>query len=283
MAEYTEQLGLDAARLERRIHFLLDRAEHHDQEANEPSGETADLHRVCAATLRRDAAATAALLGDFDKARGLFVSAGRQWLRLGFYYGLFLLRLTNEDAVEATSEETQWIDRSLADEAEDTDAFERSFERSTRNAPRQLLSLVQAGAGRVSKGDLGWRARNRLSAAGALPIGGTAMPLRSYLKLFDALEHGDWGPADRDRLLAQFVQREELIAAAREDHFHWKLAQRPADIIDFDLLALGLASQTGGWQVQEAILELSEGRGAASVPFKLAQDLGRGREMLAQF
>jgi hypothetical protein len=280
MTGYTEQLGLDPSRLKRRIGFLLDRATQHDEQAIELVGEGGDLHRVCAATLRRDAAATAALLGEIDKAQDLFALAGRQWLGLGFYYGVFLLRLAgaSKDLMGiAEHGELEWIARSLEGESEPEDSSKRPFERSARNVPRQLLSLVQAEVGIPSKtGSSRGQARERLHAANALPVGGTAMPLRGYLKLLDALEQGDMGRTDRDRLLAQLVQREEMIAAAREDHFHWRLARKPAEIIDFDFLALGLAVQNAGDDMQDTVRELSEGRGAASVPFKLARDLGRG-------
>jgi len=279
MTDYFEVLGLDPSRLDRRIGFLLDRAFDHDEQAKKSEGEAANLHEVCAASLRRDAAATAALLGDISKARALFTEAGRQWLSLGFYYGLFLLRLGDSPQIvtDRGSDDRAWVDRSLREEAGSKARFERAFEREARTNPRQLLSVVQADIG-VSADDEMERAlaRNRLFSAGPLAVGGTAMPLHGYLKLLDALERGDLGRADRDRLFAQLVQREEMIAEAREDRFHWKLARRPADMIDFDLLALGLAAQSGGDAVRATILDLGEGRGAASVPLLLAQDLERG-------
>ncbi len=83
MAGYAEALKLDSKRLERRLIFLLDRANAHDKEgAKEGDQRTVDLHRGCSATLRRDAGAIAILLGKTQDARSYFRVAGQQWAGL---------------------------------------------------------------------------------------------------------------------------------------------------------------------------------------------------------
>ena len=74
---------------------------------------------------------------------------------------------------------------------------------------------------------------------GAYPLGVTQIPVEQYVKLYYQLRNGQLDDGRRT-LMSMSVRREELIAAAQRDHFHWRLAQKPGDLIDMDLLSLGL-------------------------------------------
>ncbi len=88
---------------------------------------------------------------------------------------------------------------------------------------------------------------------------------------------GEVGQDQRDSLIALAVRRNELVAAAQADRFHWRLLLKPAELIDFDLLALGLAAMSGGTQGADLLFEATADRGpAARLPFDAARDLMGG-------
>lgn len=74
-------------------------------------------------------------------------------------------------------------------------------------------------------------------------------------------------------LTGMAIRRREMIEAARTDEFHWERVQQPAELVDFDLLALGLAAATNWGAESPAFNVLAERGKAAALPFRLALDL----------
>lgn len=278
MGGHSADLRLDDAMLRRRLHFLRERARAHDTLiATAPSGKRVNLHRACAATLRRDAAAVALLLGDIRKAKAELMAAGEDWLRLGLFYGAFLLRLGDNGAPSA-QDMTGWIEEAVRDSdgRERGEGAARPFANQAARNPRQLLSVIQAGIGiDTTFGSAQGIVREHLAAYKGLPLGATGVTLGRYIGLLDALRHGDLGSRGRETLTGLAIRRRELVEAAQQDAFHWRRLHQPAELVDFDLLALGLAARAGGPNVTKEALGIMGERGAAaSLPFELARELG---------
>jgi hypothetical protein len=67
------------------------------------------------------------------------------------------------------------------------------------------------------------------------------------------------------------LRRSEQLDSAQKDRWHWKLLVNPADLIDFDLLALGtiIIDRTG---TTSPFDEIAESRGGlTAIPFRAAQ------------
>lgn len=277
MTDYADNLQLDPGRLSRRASFLIDRAKVHDDKAAKAGDRSlADRHIACAATLRRDAGAIALLIGNVEKAMDLFRSAGRLWAELGLYSGYFLLALAGDES----NIDIGWIERSLdprfdGEPPREEDSTRRYRDRSAQS-PRQLLSLIE-GLGMAVESKhrrLMLLARKRLRPSDGVLVGTSNLPIASYLRLFDELRGGETSQSLHDSLLAITIQRQELIAAAQADEYHWRLTQRPAELIDFDLVALGIAAVNGGPIVQSELRAALERANAASrLPFDLAMEL----------
>jgi hypothetical protein len=277
MTDYADNLQLDPGRLSRRASFLIDRAKVHDDKAAKAGDRSlADRHIACAATLRRDAGAIALLIGNVEKAMDLFRSAGRLWAELGLYSGYFLLALAGDES----NIDIGWIERSLdprfdGEPPREEDSTRRYRGRSAQS-PRQLLSLIE-GLGmavELKHRRLMLLARKRLRPSDGVLVGTSNLPIASYLRLFDELRGGETSRSLHDSLLAITIQRQELIAAAQADEYHWRLTQRPAELIDFDLVALGIAAVNGGSTVQSELRAALERANAASrLPFDLAMEL----------
>jgi hypothetical protein len=94
--------------------------------------------------------------------------------------------------------------------------------------------------------------RETLNINMTMPVGVTRTTLGTYLATFDWLANRDaqameTRPGGVERVLSALAQRrEELLLAARRDRFHWKALLRPAELVDFDLLALLLAGVRRG-------------------------------------
>lgn len=120
--------------------------------------------------------------------------------------------------------------------------------------PPQLLRLYQALAGRRDddRGRHGLRKdiRTTLKVNATMPVGAARMSLETYLATLDRLARRDEKaapPGGVDQVLGALAQRrEELLNAARQDRFHWHALIRPAELVDFDLLALVLAGVRRG-------------------------------------
>lgn len=146
MATHAAELELDSKRLAQRLGFLQGRVRWHDlQIASAQDLKRVNLHDACAATLERDAAAIAMLLGNIPQAKAQLISSGRRWLGLGLFVGAYLMRLGGSDR-GAAAENAAWILAALHksdDPGQQPASHERAFARSAARDPRQLLSIVQ--------------------------------------------------------------------------------------------------------------------------------------------
>lgn len=276
-----EVLHLDPKLLVRRLRFLSARAKWHEQlVANAVREEVGslDMHSACAATLRRDAGAIALILGQVDEARREFRRAGSYWLNLGFYEGLLLLRLGR---VETSTRDNflssipGWIGRSLEHIREPTE-HEPRFASAALRSPRQLVSLIQAGNDSGSiLASLNVQALQRLQIYRGYPLGVTQTPVARYLELLEGVRREKLSADHFKTLVGMSIRRSELISAAQEDNYHWRMALKPNDLIDIDILAIGLAALEHGEGFFAHVRSFASRWGStAQLPFDLAEVLG---------
>ncbi|WP_332768706.1 hypothetical protein [Phenylobacterium sp.] len=252
MALATE-MGWDEARLERRVGFLRDRAQAHLAQ-DDPGKLTMAI--ACAGNLLREAAATAIMLQQFDAARDLLVEAGELWAKVGLFSGYAMIALGRPEA--------WWEDRrsdledvmSVMVEAESSETAIQPRERHERapmmvgsaGATRQLLHLYQSLRPHIDQGGedisgfVSNTARNRLMRAPTAQVGATEAPVQAYVHLFESSVRGELDRAARDTLTGIVLRRVEQLEAARADEFHWRMGLSAAALVDFDLLALLIAS-----------------------------------------
>ncbi|TGN51515.1 hypothetical protein E4L95_16765 [Paracoccus liaowanqingii] len=246
-------------RLERRLHFLVSRADAHLSDL--PDRETTEKDmppRACAATLYRDAACVALLMDEVSEARDLLHKAGQNFLMLGLPVGASLLALSGTPGSEFELEQhadfiagirQQWRPREA--HARDGGAFHTMADQA-RSEPRQLLAMMQADwiidnrmrdrALRDESGPL----REALERNGGYPVGATGLSIDSYARVADwfAERDGIEGFDDYlpDRIAAlmatMMATRAEHLHSARKDRFHWKMLARPAEIVDLDATIL---------------------------------------------
>ncbi|MGY4572147.1 hypothetical protein [Bradyrhizobium sp. USDA 3256] len=271
----------DQEQLHRRRSFLERRAEAH---FNATSGLA--WHQAAGATLLRDAAAVALIAGDTDSGRNLLRKSGGLFFRLGLVGGLQQLYIAgnlDDDEGEAVARIASFNEAFLRRELhqEQTKSDFRFDEESFR--PPQLLRAYQGLAGRMPE-DEEWSTLRQdvhqlLEVNATMPVGLTRTPLAIYLNLYDLL--GKRGlqkvglKSDRSRqVLGSIVQRrEELLTAARRDSFHWKAMRRPAELIDFDLLALLLVAIRRGKRSKLVSSVFSKRDEVTALPYTVAKAL----------
>ena len=280
MAGFSEVLGIDPEMLAARLKFLSIRAQWHrkqaDSEGRTLPGSPA-MHLACAATLTRDAGSVALLMGNAEQARSEFAAAGDLRLQLGFFDGLYLLRLGEVASIFGGSvrdDAALWIERSLRGEPEREGL--PPFAVAASRSPLQLVSLVQAADKAMPPfGEAVQLALRALRVYSAYPLGVTQIPVARYLDLLNGLRHGELGDGRRT-LVAMTAWREETVAVAQLDRFHWRLAQKPADLIDLDMLSLGLAALMRDENLFEQVREIAGAFGpTARLPFDAARLLMR--------
>lgn len=265
MADFSEALEIDPHILEARLRFLSARIDWHLKRG------TSAMHRACAATLQRDAGAIALILGRVDDAQLRFVAAADLRFQLGFYDGLQLLQFGGPSlrSQPAFERDLAWVERSLLDadrKHEDVPPLAAAASQS----PRQLVSVLQA-ADFLDIGGAAGLAAERLQVYAAYPLGVTQISVGAYLKLYFQLREGHLD-SGRRTLIAMSSRREELIKAAQLDRFHWRLAQKPGDLIDFDILSLGLTALEHDEHVFEQAREIAAEFGpTGAIPFDAAR------------
>jgi hypothetical protein len=275
----------DQVRLKRRQAFLESRATSHLSIENDRQ-----WHLSATATLLRDASAVALILGDIEGARGLLRKSGDLFLRLGFAGGFQLLYISGylDSEQSSPTERFSRFARAFTDRTKprerqpDPSEFLSHFDDESFRPP-QLLRAYQALAGRRAEDEEWFGLRNAIRAAlnvnAAMPVGSARTPLSTYLATFDQLAKRDpqateAPPGGVLHVLSTLAQRrDELFVAARRDRVHWKALLRPAELIDFDLLALLLAGIRRG-QASDVIATAFAGRDATtSLPQTLANAL----------
>lgn len=251
-------------RLERRLDFLLDRANTHLKNLRKTEGPAQDiLPRACAATLYRDAACVALLLERTREARKFLQLSGREFLTLGLPVGASLIALAGQrdagkildaygDILEGTRQQ-----RKPSDTKRRRD-FHRPMIDQARSEPRQLLAMMQV--------DWLWNDRQRervsyrddeplrmaLGRNGGHPAGVTGLSIDSYCVVAEWFAKRDViseQMPDRVEALmsAMMARRSEQLHAARKDSFHWRMLARPTELIDLDAtILMYLASNEDG-------------------------------------
>lgn len=277
MADYAERLGLDRARMERRITFLNDRADWHDLRKS-------PLDTACAATARRDAGIIALLLDHKKVASELLAKAGAEFASIGLYAGYMLQSLVSPERVDrgdfaAEDMITRFGPSSFKEDLDGRGVSEEEalpFEGGSRQSPQQLLNLYQALRGRRNERTrfVSEIAFDRLRPNASATIGLSGLPLGSYLQLFDRFGSNDANSRDQDTVFAAAIRRRDLIDAARADEFHWRMMLKPAELIDLDLVALGMNALEAGEVSTSMLFATVERVGTeAALPFLLALDL----------
>lgn len=242
-------------RLERRLHFLISRAEAHLHDLPEKATTEKDmLLRACAATLYRDAACVEMLMGHVRQARSLLHVSGQHFLTLGLPVGASFIALAGTSDSDSELERhadvvtgirQQW----RPSEARERDGARRPMADQARSEPRQLLAMMQADwlvADRrryraAMDGDE--PLRKALERNGGHPVGSTGLSIDSYAAVAGWFAERK-GVVDSlpDRIAASMstmmATRAEHLHAARKDRFHWRMLARPAELVDLDATTL---------------------------------------------
>lgn len=287
MADYADKLGLDRARMTRRITFLNDRADWHDRRES-------PLDKACAATARRDAGLIALLINQNEIASDLLAKAGAEFASIGLYAGYMLQSLVRPERVRRGDFAAEDMIRRFGPTVftEDREGRRVSeegtlpFEHDSRQSPQQLLNLYQALRGRRNERTrfASEMASSRLRVNAGATIGLSGLPIGSYLQLFDSFGSNDASLRDQDTVFAATIRRRELIDAARADEFHWRMMLKPAELIDLDLVALGMTALEAGEVSTSILFPMVERAGTeAALPFLLARDLHGPAALLQSF
>lgn len=271
------EMGLDEERVIRRIGFLEDRAQAHREQV----GERETMHLACAGALLRDAAASAMLVGKYNKARRLLVEAGELWAKLGLFSGYALLAIAKPQALWTNREyEVGEVMQSLVAAERPEVSGERHVGRppmidGSAASSLQLLHLYQAARPRLGEHDvvpaLVGMSRSRLVEGSTAQIGATESPVRAYVHLLDATVEGEFDRAAQDTLTGLVLRRVEQLEAARADEHHWRRALAPTALIDFDILALAMASMDSRGTAGELAAHLADRGPAVRLPLVVAE------------
>lgn len=240
---------VDRERLSRRVAFLLSRARAHIEGAGEGM-----LHHACAATLLRDAACVALLLGETRQARNHLREAGHQFLRLGLAAGSTLIALAETRTAQSELAEYSDVIEGTRDQWSRTEAIDhgdlrRPMAAMARGSPRQMFSLMQTEWLVAEIGARPWvregsRVRTALERNGGYPVGETGVSIDSYIKIADwMIEHSghvkDNMPSFVGAGMATLAAtRAEHIRAAMKDTYHWRMLTRPTELLDLDSVVL---------------------------------------------
>lgn len=231
MKEFCKYLNIESAILEKKLNFWSTRAEWHVTQSE--NFQTNNVHQACAATLWRDAGAAALILGQIDKAKLHFKRAGDLRIRLGFYDGFYLMRLSGADISHTTNKYREMF------------KFDEAFMNQTAaRSPHQLISIIQAADSHsIFWQNLVEKAESLLEKYGNYLLGVTQTPVAHYVRVLRDLQHDRLREDTYLTLMTMLLQRRKLIMAAQLDRFHWKRVQKPAALIDMDLLACGMVGQ----------------------------------------
>lgn len=279
-----EQLGLDEARVRRRIGFLEDRVSAHLS----ADGPFDPMRVACAGGLLRDAAASAMLLQEYDRARELLAYAGEAWTRLGLFSGYALLAMstpqpwwtTRGATLDEVREELTEATRKGGESSRRTHRSEAPMMASSTGSTRQLLHLYQSLRPHAKEDDaaaiVAEVARERLGESSTAQVGATEAPLHAYVHLLDATVNGDMDRRANDTLSGLVLRRAEQLEAARADKHHWRMGLAPAALVDFDLLALATASMDAQGSVEPVDRHFRERDLAVRIPLIVARGMRPG-------
>ena len=222
-------------------------------------------HRACAATLLRDAACVALLLGVLGgtaRARNYLHDSGGHFLELGLAAGSALIVLADvqesSSKLECYSDVIEGIRHQWSrKETEKLKKPERPMTYTARSSLRQMFSQLQADQlmTEISEHQSMWGEslmHQVLKRNGGYPVGNTGLSIGSYMKIAEWIVKQRSTPVHYvpDFVTASFATlattRAEYIRTAREDKFHWRMLMQPAELLDFDsviLMYLALGAQ----------------------------------------
>lgn len=275
MTEFSDILDIDQNFLTSKFRFLVKRAVFYlDQSDKHRTAPFAfhDIHLAYAATLYRDAAAIALLLGKTELASQNFIKSGKLRFRLGYNDGGYLLRLGGADSEKRREifykERASW-----AHDNEREQINRRQRVARAEKSPRYIISVIQGLGDVIDFEILKFYINLDLNKySHPVPWLNNITP-KQYIDIFHDVTYGDI----QDGILTltyMLKQRVQLIREAQRDRFHWKLVPRPAALIDMDILLLALTALERNQSLFEELQRSSEEFGSiSSIPFYIAQQL----------
>lgn len=238
--------GINDERLPRRLDFLLSRAAAHLE-----SGFQDTRRRAAAATLYRDAACVALMLGNSNEARKHLVKAGRLFMDIGLTSGAALIALAEPWTARQVMVDYSGLIEGVKHQQSKTEREDHRWPMAemARSAPRQILSLMQsewllqeAEKRPPSIDDTELYAA--LKRNSGYPVGATGVSLETYSNMAQWMvgyrSHGSIRipPFVARSLNTIFASRAEHLRAAMNDRFHWRLLARPSELLDLDIVIL---------------------------------------------
>ena len=283
-------LDIEPERLHHRVTFLRSRAMAHLE------ASPGDMrHKACAATLLRDAACVALLLGETGKGRRYLREAGDHFLGLGLTVGSALTALADtrkaSDKLDNYSDVVEGIRHQRSrEEVHQREGPERPMADRAQGSLRQMFSQLQAEL-LVSEPDELPSLRivpmhQVLTRNGGYPVGDTGLSISSYMKIAEWMIEQR---SARDRQIPGFVTaglttlastRAEHIRAAMEDRFHWRMLAKPAELLDLDSVILMFLAL--GARMDKDALQASLSAGEVPInkaPLTVAQELRDDQEL----
>lgn len=249
--------GIELERLQRRVNFLHSRAMAHLEMS---PGDV--RHTACAATLLRDAASVALLLGETTIARSYLWKAGGHFLELGLAGGSVLIVLADAKKAAKELEGHSAVIEGIRHQfsRKETEVSEREVDPvmyTARSSLRQILSQLQADqlmaeidVLQPSQGE--YRMHQVLKRNGGFPVGNTGLSIDSYIHTTEWLIEQRSQPNRQipDFVTATFATltttRSEHIRAAMKDKYNWTMLARPSELLDLDsviIMSLALGAR----------------------------------------
>ena len=277
--------GIDPERIQRRVGFLRSRAMAHLERSPRDV-----RHTACAATLLRDAASVALLLGEPATARGYLREAGHHFLELGLTGGSVLIVLADVkravDELEGYSDVVEGIRHQRSrEEVELPKRDMGSMMYTARSSVRQIFSQLQADQlmAEVDVHQPTWeeyQMHQVLKRNGGYPVGNTGLSVDSYTNTADWLVEQRRQPNREipDFVTATFATlattRSEHIHAAMKDKFNWSMLARPSELIDLDSVVVMFLALAARMKKDSLLESLRVGEGAIfEAPLIVAEQL----------
>ena len=261
-------MGIDGVSddwLRGRVTFLESRGDWHLEERSQDW-----RHKLCAATLFRDAGCLLLLLDEVKLGRASLKKAGVLQVEQGLAGGLPLIAMGDPKLAESAVlnyEELMATATGNSDEVVEGSTHDwRLIAVGAQSSLRSMLSVVQArmlvylynsimhreyGSKRTQE----WHEQSEVAREelvdryASREVGESGLSVRSYVDMAAALEVRRMGASNEvTERVAETVEllgrlRAQQIEAARRDVFHWGMVPRPAELLDLDSVALMLVAQ----------------------------------------
>lgn len=276
-----EFAGFESKWLDRRVEFLVDRANAHAAKKDVRA-------RACAGTLLRDAAAIAFMRGDVQAGREHLGRAGEHFLALGLPHGVLLAMLASngEQGVDPLALMLKAATEERGSRASVSRQLGPLFA-TALHQPEQLIALEASAAMAEAAGEgmppSDERMRGMFHPYRTHPVGMSGVTVAAFLRLMDFARSTDFGDLEaygnpRLDMVTLFARRGRQLVSAFEDQHHWRLLLSPAALLDFDLIALFAIFWSNGHQPHDMIANMAaELPPMTMVPVKVAETLAPGR------